>query len=892
MVQMRRTTNRKGKQAPAPPKRTSLLSSCSSFRDSTFDDQGHGNENEESGDLNGITRDLQNLTASTKGDSEGELQDQTPDTDDSGAHSYPEISSTSTFGVPGTGSFKRAPIMGNRGLEQRGKKSKTFPPKDTTQTVQIAALEVKNVHKAISRYGTLPKGARIGAYLESLRQSGISGNPEQTQQQTNPTLSEQKESPPRSLSPRTTIRTQPQMIRSNSSSGVTTFHVSQAPSSPTASKFNRNRSNVSRNNTTEQQQQQPCNLWTFKVTQNQSSFRGGSPSRSVQPTLADLEFPPPPTDLPPPPEEFDVPVEASVDTFQMMTTSAELKKKRVPISPLTSRKLTEEPESVETNDVSNLQPSVEEASSRFGVSLRKREPSSDSCSSAKDGKEEARDRSPQRTSLSLTSPSIEGKSPMSIDSDIPAVGSPLEPLPPPPAFPDSDETIGNRDEQGASVGTLDDNKTHSKVFKNNKLVKEIELKLVTEIKERADQKVKNPKESPTENIVMAVTSSICHDPVTQLVTELSESLNLDRENDGRRNSQGNVQSLNKAGNSGDGGSFMPQLKKAEQFSLLKKTSSASQNDKLESSDSSIIIDFKSRLRKVDNCSEKSKSGTQEEEEKDAKMSDGDERVKRESTASSDSGNLKIEESDDKRKSTGSISSLKKIWETKEATENPTNVQLSPKLSMKNYKSEEIEASPIDTSDDSVKIVKEKRIWPPGNEEKPIIPTKPPVKAIKPIISSRPTGSAIYATPIPNTTNGKPPISAKPVNVDTKTPEDDVKISSTNTMTTIDKSGKENIIEISQALETTLNSIKINPTVSTSSWLQLSDKIGLLHTSCMDYADNVVPAHTKFHFRELLTRLESQARQLRSAGSRNTSENTRYLNEVMNTIKDVVNVVLR
>ncbi|KAK9687815.1 hypothetical protein QE152_g35986 [Popillia japonica] len=104
----------------------SLLSSCSSFRDSTLDDQGQGNENEEGADLN----------ASTKGDSEGELQDQTPDTDDSGAHSYPEVSTTSTFGILGTGSFKRAPIMGNRGLEQRGKKSKTYPPKEVTQTRQ------------------------------------------------------------------------------------------------------------------------------------------------------------------------------------------------------------------------------------------------------------------------------------------------------------------------------------------------------------------------------------------------------------------------------------------------------------------------------------------------------------------------------------------------------------------------------------------------------------------------------------------------------------------------------------------------------------------------------------------------------------------------------------
>lgn len=84
----------------------------------------------------GLTRELQNLTASTKGDSESDLQDQTPDTDDSGAHSYPEVSSVSSLGCA-TGSFKRAPIMGNRGLEQRGKKTKT---KDSSPAVSSLPL--------------------------------------------------------------------------------------------------------------------------------------------------------------------------------------------------------------------------------------------------------------------------------------------------------------------------------------------------------------------------------------------------------------------------------------------------------------------------------------------------------------------------------------------------------------------------------------------------------------------------------------------------------------------------------------------------------------------------------------------------------------------------------
>lgn len=45
--------------------------------------------------------------------------------------------------------------------------------KNDTKKVKVAALEVQNVKKAISRYGTLPKGARIGAYLDSLRQHGL-----------------------------------------------------------------------------------------------------------------------------------------------------------------------------------------------------------------------------------------------------------------------------------------------------------------------------------------------------------------------------------------------------------------------------------------------------------------------------------------------------------------------------------------------------------------------------------------------------------------------------------------------------------------------------------------------------------------------------------------------
>ncbi|KAK9500975.1 hypothetical protein O3M35_002120 [Rhynocoris fuscipes] len=249
LVQLRRTTNRKGKTAPAPPKRTSLLSSCSSFRDSTYAEQEHQHlpqQEDTQSALNGIDLIFQGITKELaslgqKTDSEDQM---TPDTDDSGAHSY-----------PGEG-FKRTP--------------KQDPP---PKVVQVAALEVQNVRKAINRYGTLPKGARIGAYLESLRQNNMS--------ESNNIIG--SETPPSQRSPRSkaSVQTPGQMIRSNSSGGFQHHHQ---PNSPRSTR-----------------------------------------SRAGQPSLADLEFPPPP-----PPEELQ-----------------------------------------------------EQPTYRFGVSLRKREPSTDSCSSAK-----------------------------------------------------------------------------------------------------------------------------------------------------------------------------------------------------------------------------------------------------------------------------------------------------------------------------------------------------------------------------------------------------------------------------------------------------------------------------------------------------------------------------
>ncbi|XP_014292361.1 tyrosine-protein kinase Abl isoform X2 [Halyomorpha halys] len=498
-VQMRRTTNRKGKTAPAPPKRTSLLSSCSSFRDSTYADQEQPQEvintEETQSALNGIelifeglTKELQSLGQKT--DSE---EQNTPDTDESGG----------TQSYPGEG-FKRA-------------QAQEHPPK-----VQVAALEVQNVRKAINRYGTLPKGARIGAYLESLRQNNLP--PENN----NPPAG--NETPPAQRSPRSKIQAPGQMIRSNSSGGFTHHH--QPPSSPR------------------------------------------SRARAGQPSLADLEFPPPP-----PPEELDQPPY------------------------------------------------------RFGVSLRKREPSTDSCSSAK------------------SEPARRGSRP---------------------------------------------------------------------------KELQQPESSPEEQLKAALPGMM-------------------KEMMGLKDSP-------------------PQEPK------IKKTTA-----KLEGRENKVedIVEMKSKLRKVE---------TKPAEEEDE---------------------------DDKRRSTGSISSLKKMWEG--------------------------ESSPPEGV----------RKWPPP-DEKPAVPTKPNVRGIKAV------PPAIYATP----------------------------------------GGLTNVVEISQALENSINTLKTAASVSTANWLQLSDKVGLFHSSCLSYVNTVAPPATRFHLMELLNRVESQGRNLRSAGAKNSADNVKVLDDLHNTLKDVVNAVQR
>lgn len=528
--------------------------------------------------------------------------------------------------------------------------------------------------------------------------------------------------------------------------------------------------------------------------------------------IADLEFPPPPLDLPPPPEESNG---DGMHISQSTITTI-------------------------SNDVATTEPSVEEASSRFGVSLRKREASTDSCSS---------------------------------------LGSP-------------------------AAGVTNDIINDSAKGKGK-----LETKLVAEIKERNEQYQRKPiGDVPNTNNYHcnnnnSVTKSTDH--VLQLVNELAETMNLPK---------------TMADSNATANNFKAQLKKIDSNKKSHKTTTASSSSStaaalISENSNAVPFDFKSRLRKVENnndndsteitsdfrkmidnenteirgtVSKKSISkrncdrigGTNNDLEcvlnngkkahNESKVIDGkktdyktdlidkDTRDKRDGDSKN---NTTTNDDEDKRRSTGSISSLKKLWEAKDTNTELSQIQLSPKLATKSTLSNNNKGN-NDEEFDALHANK-----------KPAVPTKP-TKLV-----------SIYATPIQvklHTDSATSPSSSTSITTVSNT--------NTNTSTTTQVS-REAILDLIQILESTLKT-PIN-SISASQWLQLSDKLNILQTSCVSFADKASMApHSKFQFRELVSRVENQSRSLRSAGSKNTQDNEKLVFEVGQSLKQISNALHR
>lgn len=504
-------------------------------------------------------------------------------------------------------------------------------------TPKVAALEVQNVKRAINRYGTLPKGARIGAYLESLRH----GNGESAETGTT--------KPPASLHRSTNL--------------------------PLRRPF-----------------QQPGNMTRSNSSTNfqPSSPRTVRAQPSAPPNLADLEFPPPP-----PPEDLD---HEEMSTF------------------------------------------------RFGVSLRHREPSTDSCNSAKSEPARLKCVTARKDRL-----------------------HPAEQNNKPGAAPIADPSpvLSKKNVAVAEVSPSSDEDTAAKNVKS--LVPDI----MKEMMELKHQSAAGDKKTTTMGDGGVAGKEDQQQRPTSPV-DFKTSLRKVSAKDDR-----------------------------DQYQLLHQNHQQ-QQQRIDNN----IAEIKSQLKKV-KIDEKKDVG-------DLVESTGD---------GGDGG-------DDKRRSTGSISSLKKLWEGESP---PSEVAVAV-------------------------TAKERRVWPPPHDDnRPAVPVKPS--------SAAAAAAAAAATKSSNKSNA---IYATPGAV-----------------------SPSNIVEQWQTVDNSLRALRAAPAVTSAGWLSLSDKVGGFHSSCLNYADTAAPPNLRFHLRELLNRLESQSRQMRSAGGgRQQADHSTIFQTLDGTLKDILNVIQR
>lgn len=255
--------------------------------------------------------------------------------------------------------------------------------------------------------------------------------------------------------------------------------------------------------------------------------------------------------------------------------------------------------------------------------------------------------------------------------------------------------------------------------------------------------------------------------------------------------------------------------------------------------------------------------------------------------------------EDKRQSSGSISSLKKLWE-KETSAG----KVSPKISAKRPESLRLTkgerntgegrkatppsppnttAAPPRTPDDVVECQQQTL--------KPVVPTKPTLKPSSKVPSGT-TNKFLKSASLSSSAPPKPPVvprnqsSTSPQPRKTQVDEQD---------STEDKTAdsKTSILDISSALESGIVALKgaMPGSLSSVSVMQLSDKVQLFWSSCSSYAESV-PPHGRFRFRELLSRLEAQGDQLRTCSSNNSAASAKLFTDLHNTVRDLVNVVQR
>ncbi|XP_054706918.1 tyrosine-protein kinase Abl-like [Uloborus diversus] len=936
IVQLRRSGPR-SKTAPVPPKRTS------SFRDSTYQDKPGGEDGSEGSKeaVNGlekvfenINKELQDLNSSA-GETESDVQERTPDTEDSESHT-----ATSALSVPNTVQHQS---------QQKLKKTRTYPPniqqrmKDNAQAnnkaqpkkVQIAALEVQNVKRAINRYGTLPKGARIGAYLESLRQHGLHAGSQ----------------------PEPVLESELDVLK----------EVSSDMYSHTIETGNRQTNciaNISEVNNSHLTSLRPgvdvSRYFSHNVLQRQKSDLTHTKSSEVFetgsiPETHHLAVKPVPSPR--------LPRNKKNDRYILKTGKSEDSAK----------------------SAKELRDAAGESAALFGVNLKHRD-------SVEDDRIVS-NQSPPPFGCGLVRRTLKKR--------------PKDRPPSPPKHNlvksgSMDEQLGRNNEksplsnsisdhvQSPSASSLGSNANSPPQMKDSKLVNDFPPPppgdmLINDMRP-ANENVQNDFRQnlkPVSNSRHKTAPAPPANPAAQLVSELFESLKMKARKRAVEMGSTSAQTSDAAQQNNDAASTkispIDQPLKVETNSKEKVRNENAMNEKIEN----ISITYN---HVAESCNEVDKkrsvyskpvmdrmcASLEEDKLKDhittpvqrtSVLSDGE--IRHETTEIVNPEKVSIVDIDDenKRHSSGSISSLKKLWEKetgghsyeksidcvkkvapkimtqqlesrmKRSFEMPDNAEQkisstqsdsgdtekssrnnllswksSPPLQIKftNQKDSNVneskkeEPKPTENNLHSTKSELQENtnesIIPLSNISKPQVPQKPPVKSGRPVAPltsvSKPSKPVLKPQLFPRggvkgldspTSQSSLDQSAKDKTIERNENDGDSKSELANT--------KASIVEISSALENNIIGLRNAPNISSMSIIQLTDKVQLFRTSCSGYAE-YIPPHGRFRFRELLSRLENQGEQLRTCNSNNSSDNSKLLSDLQNTVRDLVNVVQR
>lgn len=291
-------------------------------------------------------------------------------------------------------------------------------------------------------------------------------------------------------------------------------------------------------------------------------------------------------------------------------------------------------------------------------------------------------------------------------------------------------------------------------------------------------------------------------------------------------------------------------------------------------DGGVKFDFKSRLRKVANEKPEVEAAHDQQQQQPVAIKP----VVKPAPEKADKSAESSEDCDDKRKSSGSINSLKRMWEKdQQVQQQQQQPQQQPQSQRISLKSGANNAEPIANS----------RPPPPPQQQpdKPAVPVKPSSVVMKPL--GKNSSAAIYATPTSSVINAKPPVANRSSAVYAKGPAASMVIQSSVGGSENGDGDRQKIVALCSEVEQVLSQSHATP----NQWMELLSNV---HSLCQTYADCIAP-HGRFHFRQLIAKLETQTKEMKQTSCgplRNSSEHSRLVGDVKNTVRDVANALQR